>query len=86
MQNLSPVHWAALVGAVALIVWPRLPAIKEAAAGLLSRFWPATAEPAETVDADAVALTAFKTLRAKLGPELAAQVWAKIQPIEEAKP
>lgn len=86
MQNLSPIQWAALVGAVALIVWPRLPAIKEAAAGLLSRFRQTKTEPAEAIDADAIALTAFKTLRTKLGPELAAQVWAKIQPIEEPKP
>lgn len=83
MQSFSLVQWAALVGAAALIIVPRLSAAKSSIAAVWSRFRPSS-DP-KTVDTDAVALSAFKTLRAKLGPDLAAQVWAKIQPIEEPK-
>jgi hypothetical protein len=84
MQNVSILQWACIAGVAALLIVPRLGSIRDVAAGLWAKA--STAVKGSAVDEDAAMLAAFKTINVRLGPELAAQVWAKIQPIPTPAP
>ena len=74
LPNLTPIQWATIAGAAALIVLPRLTALKGVAgsvAGLFRR-----SERAPDIHAK---VDAYRTLAGDLPPELAKQVWVCIQ-------
>ena len=74
LPELSPIQWAAIVGAAALIVLPRLTALKGAAGSLVGLF-----RQTETVPDIHAKVDAYRTLAGDLPPELAKQVWICIQ-------
>ena len=73
-RDLSLFQWAAIVGAAALIVLPRLTALKSAASSVLGVF-----RKAETTPDIHAKVDAYRTLATDLPPELAKQVWISIQ-------
>ena len=84
LPDLSPIQWAAIAGAAALIVVPRLTALKGVAGSLTGLFRRAESTPDIHAKVDA-----YRTLAVDLPPELARQVWICIQspgstPSEEA--
>ena len=82
LPELSPIQWAAITGAAALIVVPRLTALKGMAGSLAGLFRRTESAPDIHKKVDA-----YQTLAADLPPELARQVWVCIQspaPSEEA--
>ena len=72
--ELSTFQWAAIAGAAALIVLPRLTALKGVAGSLTGLFRRAENTPDIHAKVDA-----YQTLAAGLPPELARQVWVCIQ-------
>ena len=74
LPSLSPIQWAAILGAAALIVLPRLTALQGAASWLAGLF-----RRSESVPDVHAKVDAFRTLAGDLPPELATQVWACIQ-------
>ena len=72
--NLSPIQWAAIAGAAALIVLPRLTALKSTAGSVIGLF-----RKAETAPDIHAKVDASRTLATDLPPELARQVWGCIQ-------
>lgn len=84
MENLSAVQWLCVAGMAGFLIVPRLGAIKESAAALLAKIWPAKAVDSEITDADRLA--AYKILRPSLSAVDAGAVWQAIQPkAEEVK-
>ena len=81
LPELSPFQWAAIVGAVALIVVPRLTALKGAAGSLAGLF-----RRSETTPDIHAKVDAYRTLAAGLPPDLAQQVWMSIQSSTAADP
>lgn len=80
--NLLPV---ALIAA--LIILPRLATLRDFVAGLWPKAnIPEDPKPQVAFDQDACLLAAFKTLRPRLGSDLAKQVWATIQPTDPEEP
>jgi hypothetical protein len=74
LKNLTPIQWAAIVGAVALLVLPRLTALKDAAGSMIGLF-----RKAETAPDIHAKVDAYRTLAADLPTDLAKQVWSCIQ-------
>lgn len=74
LPELTPMQWTVLAAAAALVIVPRLGALRAtlgSLAGLLRR-------SAKTPDVHAK-VDAYRTLAADLTPDLAKQVWSSIQ-------
>jgi hypothetical protein len=76
-MDLTPIQWAAIAGAAALVVIPRLGSLQGLVAPLAGMFKKA---PDNDIHAK---VDAFRVISGSLNPDLAKQVWAAIQ---EAKP
>ena len=72
--DLSPIQWAAIVGAAALIVLPRLTALKGLTGSLVGLFRQVESTPDIHAKVDA-----YRTLADDLPPDLAQKVWMSIQ-------
>jgi len=74
LHSLSPIQWAAILGAVALIILPRIAALKGTIGSMVGLF-----RKGEDVPDIHAKVEAYQTLAADLPPDLAQKVWMSIQ-------